>query len=65
MPNMAKNDKKTSIALSEETKKQLAQFENEKGESFDEILKRVMANATILCNDQSDDDVEDETEDKN
>ena len=50
------SNKKTSIALSENTKEQLAQFENSKGESFDEILKRVMANATILCNKTSEDE---------
>lgn len=55
MPVMEKNNKKTSIALSEGTKKQLAQFENEKGESFDDILKRVMDSATILCNKTSED----------
>lgn len=47
---MAKNiDKKTTIALSEETKEQLAQFETRKGESYDEILRRVMKNTSNLC----------------
>ena len=53
---MEKNNKKTSIALSEDTKEQLAQFENNKGESYDEILKRVMADAITLCNKTSEDD---------
>jgi len=53
---MEKNNKKTSIALSEDTKEQLAQFENNKGESYDAILKRVMADATTLCNKTSEDD---------
>jgi len=53
---MKNGNKKTSIALSEDTKKQLAQFENEKGESFDDILKRVMDSATNLCNKTSEDD---------
>jgi len=47
---MAKTNRKTSIALSEDTKEQLAQFETKKGESFDIILQRVMTNATKLCN---------------
>ena len=48
---MTKNlNKKTSIALSEDTKEQLAQFETKKGESFDTILQRVMTNTTKLCN---------------
>jgi len=44
------NTKKTTISLSEETKEQLANFENKKGESFDDILQRVMKNADTLCN---------------
>ena len=59
MSLMEKNNKKTSIALSEDTKEQLAQFENQKGESYDEILKRVMADASVLCNKKSQDDVDD------
>ena len=47
---MPKDNKKTSIALSEDTKEQLAQFETKKGESFDIILQRVMTNANKLCN---------------
>jgi len=58
---MVNSAKKTTISLSEDTKKQLAQFEKEKGESFDDILQRVMTNATALCNKQSEeDDVEEE-----
>jgi len=49
------NNKKTTISLSEDTKKQLAQFEKEKGESFDDILQRVMTNASALCNKMSKD----------
>ena len=41
--------KKTTISLSDATKKQLAQFEKEKGETFDDILQRVMTNAGTLC----------------
>ena len=48
---MTKNlNKKTSIALSEDTKEQLAQFETKKGESFDTILQRMITNASKLCN---------------
>ncbi len=46
---MQNKQKKTTISLSEETKEQLAQFEQEKGESFDEILTRVMKNTSALC----------------
>ena len=59
---MVNNRKKTTISLSEATKKQLAQFEKEKGESFDDILQRVMTNTTTLCNKISDNDVDEETE---
>ncbi len=59
---MVNNHKKTTISLSEATKKQLAQFEKEKGESFDDILQRVMTNTTTLCNKISDNDVDEETE---
>lgn len=55
---MANNTKKTTISLSDDTKKQLAQFEKKKGESFDEILQRVMTNASTLCNKTSDNDVD-------
>jgi len=55
------NSKKTTISLSEDTKKQLGNFENKKGESYDEILQRVMKNADTLCSRQSkNDDVDDE-----
>ena len=51
---------KTTVSLSEETKKQLEKFGN-KGESFDIILQRVMKNTGTLCNKQSEeDDVEEE-----
>ena len=59
---MVNSAKKTTISLSEDTKKQLAQFEKEKGESFDDILQRVMTNASALCNKQSEDDVVEEEE---
>ena len=41
-------DKKTTVALSEESKEQLAHF-GKKGESFDVILQRVMSNTNSLC----------------
>jgi len=59
---MVNNRKKTTISLSEATKKQLAQFEKEKGESFDDILQRVMTNTTTLCNKILDNDVDEEAE---
>ena len=40
----------------------LAQFEKEKGESFDDILQRVMKNASSLCSKTSDNDVDEEEE---
>ena len=52
-------EKKTTVALSEETKEQLANF-GKKGESFDVILQRVMSNTDSLCNQPQDDDVEEE-----
>ncbi len=52
-------DKKTSVALSEETKEQLANF-GKKGESFDVILQRVMSNTNSLCNKSQNDDVAEE-----
>jgi len=56
-------DKKTTLALSEETKKQLANF-GTKGESFDSILQRVMDNTNTLCSNppEEDDDVEEKEE---
>ena len=51
------NNKKTTISLSEDTKKQLGNFENKKGESYDDILLRVMKNADTFCNKQSEEDV--------
>jgi len=39
-----------------------AQFEKEKGESFDDIVKRVMTNASNLCSRSSDNDVDVEEE---
>ena len=62
---MVNTAKKTTISLSESTKKHLAQFEKEKGETFDDILQRVMTNTSTLCNrqiEESDDDVEEEQE---
>ena len=50
------NEKKTTISLSEETKQQLATFETKKGESFDEILRRVMKNTSNLCSKKAEDD---------
>jgi len=52
-------DKKTSVALSEETKEQLANF-GKKGESFDVILQRVMSNTDSLCSQSQNDDVVEE-----
>ena len=55
------NNKKTTISLSGDTKEQLGNFEKKKGESYDDILQRVMKNADTLCNKQSEeDDVEEE-----
>ena len=59
---MENKEKRTSISLSEKTKEQLAQFEQKKGESFDEILQRVMTNTSTLCNKTSEDDVDEEEE---
>ena len=59
---MGKNNKKTTISLSEETKQQLAKFEKSKGESFDNILQRVMINANTLCNRRSDNVIDTEEE---
>ena len=57
------NSKKTTISLSEETKELLAQFEQKKGESFDEILQRIIKNVGTLCHRQStNDDVDDSEE---
>ena len=53
-------DKKTSVALSEETKEQLANF-GKKGESFDSILQNVMSKTDSLCNQPQDDEVEEES----
>jgi len=56
---MKNQEKKTTVALSEETKEQLANF-GKKGESFDSILQNVMSKTDSLCNQPQDDDVEDE-----
>ena len=40
--------KRTTVSIDEETKKQLAKF-GSKGESFDEILQRVMGKADSFC----------------
>ena len=54
------NSKKTTISLSKETKELQAQFEQKKGESFDDILQRVIKNVGTLCHRQStNDDVDD------
>ena len=45
---MTNTEKKTTVSVSEETKKQLAEF-GSKGESFDEILHRVMDKADSFC----------------
>jgi len=52
-------DAKTTVALSPETKKQLADFGN-KGESFDTIIRRVMSKTDSLCNQSQNDDVVEE-----
>jgi len=50
--------KRTTVSIDEETKKQLAKF-GAKGESFDEILHRVMDKADSLCTkDEQDQEVE-------
>ena len=56
-----KKEKKTTISLSEKTKQGLDNFAQKKGESYDDILQRVMTNATTLCSQKSqdNDDVED------
>ena len=51
--------KKTTVALSEETKEQLANF-GKKGESFDSILQNVMSKIDSLCNQSQNDDVVEE-----
>jgi len=43
--------KKTTVTIDEETKNRLANF-GKKGESFDEILTRVMKNTSALCSTQ-------------
>ena len=50
------NSKKTTISLSEATKQQLDAFTNQKSESYDEILQRVISNANTLCSKKSDND---------
>ena len=51
-------DTKSTVALSPETKEQLATF-GKKGESFDIILQRVLKNTDTLCNTRpEEDDVE-------
>ena len=45
---MTDTTRKTTVSVSEETKKQLAKF-GSKGESFDEILHRVMDKADSFC----------------
>ena len=52
-------DTKTTVALSPETKKQLANFGN-KGESFDTIIQRVMSKTDSLCKQSQNDDVVEE-----
>ena len=42
-------EKKTTVALSEETKEQLATF-GKKGESFDSIVQNMLSKANSLCN---------------
>ena len=54
-------EKKTTVALSEETKEQLANF-GKKGESFDSILQRVMSSTDSLCNPPQNDDSEEQKE---
>ena len=55
-------NKKTSVALSEETKEQLAKF-GKKGESFDSILQNVMSKTHSLCN-HSKNDIESEEQEE-
>ena len=58
---MENSEKKTTVALSEETKEQLSNF-GKKGESFDSILQRVMSNTDSLCNQSENENSEDEEE---
>jgi hypothetical protein len=58
---MGNSEKKTTVALSEETKEQLANF-GKKGESFDVILQRVMSGTDSLCNPPQKDDSEEQEE---
>ena len=58
---MEKN-KKTTISLSETTKQQLDGFANQKGESYDTILQRVISNVSQICSKNSEDDVVSEDE---
>ena len=58
---MKNSEKKTTVALSEETKEQLSNF-GKKGESFDSILQRVMSNTDSLCNQSKNENSEDEEE---
>ena len=50
------NSKKTTISLSEGTKNQLNSFAEQKGESYDTILQRVISNAETLCKKKSESD---------
>jgi len=56
---MEASEKKTTVALSEETKEQLANF-GKKGESFDSILQRVMSSTDSLYNPPQNDSEEQE-----
>ena len=46
---MTSTEKKTTVALSEETKEQLANF-GKKGESFDSIIQNMISKTGSLCN---------------
>lgn len=51
------SDKKTTISLTHETKKKLARFEAKKGESYEDILQRLLDRSSSLCHNE---DVEDQ-----
>ena len=58
---MENSEKKTTVALSEETKEQLAKL-GKKGESFDVILQRVISSTDSLCNSPQNDEPEEQEE---
>lgn len=51
------SDKKTTISLTQETKKKLARFEAKKGESYEKIIQRLLDRSSSPCHN---DDIEDQ-----